>query len=121
MSFAVDRDRAGNRRRRITRQAHACHRGKKIGTVIRHARAGGLANTLAASTLVVAMIAPPLVGLPVPGAGGSFGLGARRDLARRPAEHVAAVAGAADAEHELTLPTALEAQLLVVVHRRLPR
>jgi hypothetical protein len=121
VSFAVDLDRAGNRRRRITRRAHACHWGKKIRTVIPHARALGLAAALAAGTLVVAMIEPTLVGLPVPRPSGSLGLGARRDLARRPAEQMAAVAGPADAKHELTLPAALEAQLLVVVHRLLAR
>jgi hypothetical protein len=60
VSFAVDRDRTGHRRRRITRRRHACHRVKKTWTVIRHARNLGLAEPLAASTLVIAMIEPAL-------------------------------------------------------------
>jgi hypothetical protein len=72
VSFAVDRDRAGHRRRRITRRAHACHRGKKTWTVIRHARDLGLTNALAAVTLVVAMIEPAFGRLPVPSSCGSL-------------------------------------------------
>jgi hypothetical protein len=120
VSFAVDRDRARNRRRRITRRAHACHRGKKTWTVIRHACRLGLANALAASALVVAMIEPALGRLPVPSSCGSLRLGPRGDLARGPAERVSAIAGPADTEHELAQATALEAKLLVV-HRLVPR
>jgi hypothetical protein len=58
LSFAVDRDHAGHRRRRITRRRHACHRVKKTWTLIRHARELGLAEALAAAALVVAMIEP---------------------------------------------------------------
>jgi hypothetical protein len=59
LSFAVDRDRTGHRRRRITRRRHACHRVKKTWTLIRHACERCLADALAAIALVVAMIEPP--------------------------------------------------------------
>jgi len=108
VSFAVDRDRAGNRRRRITRRAHACHRGKKTWTVIRHACRLGLANALAASALVVAMIEPALVAGSVTSTCRALRPGARGELARRPAELMAAVARPADTEHELAEATALE-------------
>ena len=122
MSFAGDRDHAGHRRWRITRRADECHGVKKIRTVIPHARAGGrLASPLAAGPLVVAMIEPSLFRPPVARAGGALGRDARRGLTRCPAEQLPAVAGPAEAEHELTPPTALEAQLLVVVHRLLAR
>lgn len=121
MSFADDRDHAGHRRWRITRRADECHGVKKIRTVIPHAHAPSLSAALAACTLVVTMIEAALVRLPVPSVGCSLGLGARSDLANRPAELLSPVAGPADTEHELTSPTALEAKLLVVVHRLLPR
>ncbi|MBA3580494.1 MAG: hypothetical protein H0W42_10975 [Gemmatimonadaceae bacterium] len=119
MSFAVDRDHAGHRRWRITRRAHACHRGKKIRTLIRHACARSLANALAAGTLVVAMLEAPLGGSPVPIAGCALRRGARRDLTKRPAELLTAVAGPADTKHELAPSAPLEAKLLVLVVHRL--
>jgi hypothetical protein len=88
--------------------------------VIRHARDLGLADALAAVALVVAMIEPALVGGPVPSTCCPLRLGPCDELARRSAEPLAAVAGPADAEHELALRTALEAKLLVV-HRLLAR
>jgi hypothetical protein len=60
VSFAVDRDRAEHRRRRITRRSHACHWVKKTRTLIRHACDRRLAEALAARPLVVAMIEPTL-------------------------------------------------------------
>jgi hypothetical protein len=116
-SFAGDLDRAGHRRRRITRRGDECHGVKKIGTVIPHACAGRLANALAAGSLVVAMIELAFGRTTVPHAGRSLRLGARLDPAPHPAELLAAIAGTADAEHELASSTALEAEQLVVVHR----
>jgi len=116
VSFAVDRDRAGHRRWRITRRAHACHRGKKSRTVIHHACYLGLANALPAGALVVAMIEPTLVTGPMTSTRRSLRRGTRGELARRPAEPLTAIAGAADAEYELAQSTSLEAKL-VVVHR----
>jgi len=122
VSFAVDRDPAGHRRWRITQRAHACHRGKKIRTLIPHARADGrLASALPAGSLVVAMIEAPFVRLPVTSAGRALGSRARRGLTRWPAEQLPAETGPADAEHEQTPATALEAKLFVVVHRLLAR
>jgi hypothetical protein len=112
-SFADDRDRAADRRRRIIQRDHPCHRVKKTWTVIRHARELGLADSLAAGALVVAMIEPTLVGGPVVGTSGALRLGPRDELARRSAEPLSAVAGPADTEHELAQRTALEAELLV--------
>jgi hypothetical protein len=119
VSFAVDHDRARNRRRRITRRKHACHRVKKTWTVIRHARHLSLADALAAGALVVAMIEPALVGGPVASTCRSLRLGTRGKLARQPTEPVPAVARPADTEHELAQRTSLEAKLLV--HRLLAR
>jgi len=116
VSFAVDRDRAGHRRRRITRRAHACHQGKKSWTVIRHACCLGLANALTAGALVVAMIEPTLVTGPMTSTRRSLRRDTGGELARRPAEPLAAIAGAADAEHELAQSASLETKL-VVVHR----
>jgi hypothetical protein len=121
VSFAVDRDRAGNRRRRITRRGHACHRVKKTWTVIRHARDFGLPDALAAGTLVVAMIESPLVGGPVTSARRPLRPSARGQPARPSAEPVPAIARSTDAEHELAQRTSLEAKLLVVVHQLLAR
>jgi hypothetical protein len=58
VSFADDHDLAGNRRRRTTGRAHACHRSKKTWTVIRHARELGLA--IAAVLLAITVIEPAL-------------------------------------------------------------
>jgi hypothetical protein len=52
VSFAGDRGRAGNRRRRIGQRPHACHRGNKSRTVIRHARDRG--------SLALAQLATPV-------------------------------------------------------------
>jgi hypothetical protein len=119
MSLAGDRDRAGNRRRRITRRRHACHRVKKTWTVIRHARHRGLADALAANALVVAMVEPTLGRSSMPSARCSLGLGPCCYLARLATETLSAVAGPTDTEHELAQTTPLEAKLLVV-HRLLP-
>jgi hypothetical protein len=81
--------------------------------VIRHARKLGLADSLAAGALVVAMIEPALVGGPVASTSGALRLGPRDELAGRSAEPLSAVAGPADAEHELAPRAALEAELLV--------
>jgi hypothetical protein len=120
LSFAVDRDRAGHRRRRITRRRHACHRVKKTWTLIRHACDLGLSDALAALALVVAMIEPTFGRLPVASARSSLRLGTCCHLARRATEALSAIAGSTDAEHQLAQATPLEAKLLVV-HRLLPR
>src|SRR5690606_36521951 len=78
---------------------------------------GRLAAALPAGSLVVAMIEPTLERLPVSSTSCALRFGAGRGLAGRPAEQLPAIAGAAHAEHELTPPAALEAKLLVVVHR----
>jgi hypothetical protein len=88
--------------------------------VIRHARDLGLADTLAPGALVVAMIEPTLLGLAVANARGSLRRGTCGELARWPAVPMPAIAGPANAEHELAERTALEAKLLVV-HRLLAR
>ncbi len=67
------------------------------------------------------MIEPTLSCLPVPSSCRALRLDTRRNLAWRPAERVAAIAGPANTEHEEAQATALEAKLLVVVHRLLPR
>jgi hypothetical protein len=121
VSFAVDRDRAENRRRRITRRAHACHRGKKTWTVIRHAHNLGLANATPAVALAVAMIEPTLLRLLVSSSRLSLRNRPRHDFARRSAEPLPAVARSADPEHDLAQRTSLEAKLVVIVHRLLAR
>jgi hypothetical protein len=120
MSFAVDHDRAGYRRWRITRRGHECHRVKKTWTVIRHARdRAGLASALAAGALVIAMLEPTLVARPVTGTCCALRRAPRGDPARRPTEPLTAIAGPAYAEHGLAQRTPLEAKLLV--HRHLPQ
>jgi hypothetical protein len=84
--------------------------------MIRHACCLGLANALTAGTLMVAMIEPTLVTGPMTSTRRSLRSGTRDEPAWRSAEPLAAIAGAADAEHELAQRTSLEAQL-VVVHR----
>jgi hypothetical protein len=53
VSFADGQDLAGHRRRRTIGWAHACHRGKKIRTVIRHARDIGSTRTALALAITV--------------------------------------------------------------------
>jgi hypothetical protein len=120
-SLALARDRAGTRRRRIEGRAHACHRGKKTRSVIRHAVALLGADATTTVTLTIAVIELALDRAPVPSARASLGGRARGHLARGPAEPLPAIAGPADPEHDLAERTALEAKLRGVVHRQSAR
>src|SRR5437588_4431561 len=121
VSFAGDHDLAGNRRWRTIGRAHACHRGKKTWTVIRHARELGFARAPVA--LAITMVEPPLRRPLVSGSGSSLRLRPRRRLARRSAVPLPAVAGAAHPEQDLALPTcaSLHTNPVAVVHRILLR
>ncbi|HVK83176.1 MAG TPA: hypothetical protein VM513_03665 [Kofleriaceae bacterium] len=117
MSFADKRDRAGNRQRRIVGRAHACHRGKKIGTVIRHAHDLGVAR--AAITLAIPVIEEALRRCLVTGTSPTLRLRPRDRLARRAAVPLPAIAGPAYAEQDLALLAcaALDANSVAGVHR----
>src|SRR3990167_6628118 len=98
VSFADDRDLAENRRWRSIGRAHACHRGKKTWTVIRHARELGPALSLAI-TVIESTLGRGLVASPCP----ALRLRPCRRLARRSAVPLPVEAGPADPEQRLAL------------------